>query len=91
MKIKCDNWVGIWKNHLWKYEFECLKWNWIAKDWVWHWYLNLKQKIKVKETKMNKMSAKKVKSEVENEEIVMYKLSVNVKTEETMGKESGKW
>ena len=39
---------------------------------------------------MDKMSAKKVKSEVENEEIVMNKLSVNVKNEETMGKESGK-
>ena len=48
---------------------------------MWHWYLNLKQKIKVKETKMNKMSAKKVKSEVENEEIVMNKLSVIVKCE----------
>ena len=44
---------------------------------MWHWYLNLKQKIKVKETKMNKMSAKKVKSEVENEEIVMNKLGLS--------------
>ena len=44
---------------------------------MWHWYLNLKQKIKVRENKMNKMSAKKVKSEVKNEEIVMNKLGLN--------------
>ena len=40
---------------------------------MWH----LKQKIKVRENKMNKMSAKKVKSEVKNEEIVMNKLGLN--------------
>ena len=36
-----------------------------------------KQKIKVRENKMNKMIAKKVKSEVKNEEIVMNKLGLN--------------
>ena len=40
---------------------------------MWH----LKQKIKVRENKMNKMSAKKVKSEVKNEEIVMNKLGLS--------------
>ena len=40
---------------------------------MWH----LKQKIKVKETIMNKMSTKKVKSEAENEEIVMNKLGLS--------------
>ena len=40
---------------------------------MWH----LKQKIKVRENKMNKMSAKKVESEVKNEEIVMNKLGLN--------------
>ena len=40
---------------------------------MWH----LKQKIKVNETIMNKMSAKKVKSEAENEEIVMNKLGLS--------------
>ena len=48
-----------------------------TKGWVWHWYLNLKQKIKVRENKMNKMSAKKVKSGAKNEEIVMNKLGLN--------------
>ena len=38
---------------------------------MWHWYLNLKQKIKVRENKLNKISAKKVKSGVKNEGIVM--------------------
>ena len=40
---------------------------------MWH----LKQKIKVNETIMNKMSAKKVKSEAENEEIIMNKLGLS--------------
>ena len=40
---------------------------------MWH----LKQKIKVKETIMNKMSAKKVRSEAENKEIVMNKLGLS--------------
>ena len=40
---------------------------------MWH----LKQKIKVNETIMNKMSAKKVRSEAENEEIVMNKLGLS--------------
>ena len=40
---------------------------------MWH----LKQKIKANETIMNKMSAKKVKSEAENEEIVMNKLGLS--------------
>ena len=37
---------------------------------MWH----LKQKIKVNETIMNEMSAKKVRSEAENKEIVINKL-----------------
>ena len=48
---------------------------------VWHWYLNLKQKINLKEIKMDKLSVKKVKSEVENEEIKLDELSVIVKFE----------
>ena len=40
---------------------------------MWH----LKQKIKVNETIMNKMSAKKVRSEAENKEIVMNKLELS--------------
>ena len=48
-----------------------------TRGWVWHWCLNLKQKIKVRENKMNKTSAKKVKSEFKNEEIVMNKLGLS--------------
>ena len=57
---------------------------------MWHWYLNLRQKIKlkkfkseveIKEIKMDELSVMKFKSEVEIEEFKMDELSVMVKIE----------